>query len=174
MHFLDHFSLPYAGMKDGMHEYTFTAGPDFFKAFDASLIEDGQFTIKLRADKRPGIMDLKFHVSGVIATLCDKCLADIQLPVKGEYSLHVKVGEGVSDDEEILFVRDDQPKLDLSQAIYEFICLSVPMVHVYACQKDNPPPCNQDVLKKLIPTDKAPDPEKESNVWEQLKNLDLN
>jgi uncharacterized metal-binding protein YceD (DUF177 family) len=173
MHILDHFSLPFSGMKDGEHKYSFTAGAEFFREFAQSPIQDGHCSIELEADKRPGIMDLVFHITGRVPAICDRCLADIQLPVQGEFHLHVKTGVGESQDEEVLFIRDDQVSIDLSQLIYEYICLSLPLVNTYACAKDIPPPCNMDVLKKLEESEKTDSQAGGSNLWAGLHGLDL-
>lgn len=149
MHISDHFSLPYTGMKDGLHKYTFVAGDEFLSHFPDSPIQKGDFTIRVSVDKRPGLSDLNFDISGRMATACDRCTADIQLPVYGSYQLVVKTGQENADDVEVIYIREDQPTLDLTQVIYEFICLSIPMVRVYACEDENPKVCNQEVLSKL-------------------------
>jgi len=173
-HVLDHFSLPYSGMKDGLHEYEFVAGPDFFREFPSSPIENGEFSVRVRADKRPGIMDLDFEIDGRVPTTCDKCLADIKLPVTGEFSMIVKVGDERLSDDEVLFIRDDQTKIDLSQVMYELICLSMPIVNVYDCTLDDPVPCNLEVLERLgKQEDSEPDEPKNGTIWQGLKGLDL-
>jgi uncharacterized protein len=173
-HILEHFSLPYSGMKDGLHEYEFAAGPDFFREFPASPIENGEFSVRVRADKRPGMMDLHFEINGRVPTTCDKCLADIKLPVRGDFSMLVKVGDDKLSDDEVLFIKDDQAKIDLSQVMYELICLSLPMVNVYDCGNDNPVPCNKEVLEKLGRHEESEtDEPKNATFWEGLKELDL-
>jgi len=144
-----HFSLPFSGMKDGFHRYFFIADTPFFKSFEKSPISDGSFEIQVEADKRPGITDLTFIINGHAAAVCDRCLADINLPVFGTYTLVVKTGTEDSQHDEVIFVRDDQPSIDLTQVIYEFICLSMPLVNVYDCHKETPPPCNVDVLNRI-------------------------
>lgn len=173
MHILDHFSLPYSGMKDGEHQYSFTAGPEFFREFDQSPVQDGNVSILLHADKRPGIMDLAFQISGYVPAVCDRCLADIHLPLEGEFNLVVKTGVGESPDEEVLFIQDGQANIDLSQLIYEYICLSMPLTNMYECEEENPPPCNQEVLKKLTDTENTGFHSGSSDLWEGLQQLDI-
>ena len=147
----DHFSLPYIGMKDGFHRYTFSAGNDFFAAFPNSPVTDGFFEI---------------------AAICDRCLADIKLPAQGMYNILVKVGNDMSDDDEVIFIRDDQSHLDLAQIIYEFICVSLPLVNIYDCDNELPRVCNDEVLNKLKQTSENTEEEqKNGNIWESLKNL---
>ena len=168
----DHFSLPYIGMKDGFHRYTFSAGNDFFAAFPNSPVTDGFFEIAVDVDKRPGLSELTFDVRGHVAAICDRCLADIKLPAQGMYNILVKVGNDMSDDDEVIFIRDDQSHLDLAQIIYEFICVSLPLVNIYDCDNELPRVCNDEVLNKLKQTSENTEEEqKNGSIWDSLKNL---
>lgn len=171
MQISDHFSLPYTGMKDGLHRYTFVAGDEFFRNFPDSPIQKGDFEIVVSVDKRPGLSELDFDITGRMATVCDRCTADIMLPVRGSYHLVAKTGNEESDDVEVIFIREDQPNLDLSQVIYEFICLSVPMVRVYACEKEEPGVCNQEVLARLQKDSHEGGSEAQGTVWDALKKF---
>jgi uncharacterized protein len=167
-----HFSLPYIGMKDGFHRYTFNAGNDFFAAFPSSPIKDGLFEIVVDIDKRQGLSELTIDVKGHVAAICDRCLAEIKLPAKGIYHILVKVGNDTSDDDEVIFIRDDQSHLDLAQVIYEFICLSLPLVNIYDCENEVPPVCNDEILNKLKHTSESTEEEqKNESIWDSLKNL---
>lgn len=172
MSILDHFSLPFSGMKDGFHIYNFEVENDFFKHFEQSPIQNGSFQITVEADKRPGITDLDIIIDGHIGTRCDRCLADINLPVYGDYHIVVKICDDVSDDDEIIFLTADQPKLYLSQVFYELICISLPLINTYDCHNDLPKPCNQDILNKIIVQDfETEEPKNENNIWSNLKGM---
>ncbi|MBK8625808.1 MAG: DUF177 domain-containing protein [Saprospiraceae bacterium] len=170
----DHFSLPFVGMKDGFHSYVFDVGQDFFAEFENAPINDGLFSVKVDVDKRSGHSALTFYISGHVSASCDRCLAEIRLPVNGEYELLVKVSNTATDDVEVIYIKDDQSNLYLGQVIYEFICLSLPLINKYDCESEVPKPCNEEVLSKL----NAPDIlEEESNqtlnIWTGLKNIRL-
>lgn len=172
MSILDHFSLPFSGMKDGFHVYDFDVENDFFKSFEHSPIQNGQFKIIVEADKRSGITDLDIIIEGYIGTTCDRCLADINLPIYGEYHIIVKVGDEVSDDDEIIFLAADQPKLYLAQTFYELICVSLPLISTYDCEYDTPKPCNEDILSKISKQEsqEKEEPKNGKNIWGDLKD----
>ena len=76
---------------------------------------------------------------------CDRCLEDLQLPVEAHPAFSVKFGEEASSEEEmregsreILFLSASDAELDLSQAIYDYVCLSLPMQRVHAEGECNP------------------------------------
>lgn len=148
MDFLDIFSLPFSGMKDGIHRFDFDIDRNFFKAFDNLPVEDGNLKVELEVDKRAQHSILNFDIKGTVATQCDRCLADIGLPVEGKQTLHIKVGKGVEDDE-VIFVPEETIRINISQYIYEFICLSIPAIKVFDCASLVPKPCDTVVLSKL-------------------------
>jgi len=168
----DHFSLPYVGMKDGVHRYNFIAYNDFFASFPDAPVKEGRFEIVLEIDKRPGLSELTFNVEGQVKAICDRCLAYIMLPARGDYSILVKTGNEISDDDEVIFIRDDQSHLDLSQIVYEFICLSLPLVNIYDCENEEPRVCNDEILNKLRNTSENITAEqKNDTIWDSLKGL---
>ena len=148
MKFLDHFSLPFSGMKNGLHHQSFEISSDFFHEFDDQPVKNGEISVDLNIDKRSMHTIIDFEISGKVETQCDRCLADIHLPIYGKYTLHFKIGEGDEDDE-VVFLSDDVVSLNVSGYIYEFICLSIPVVKVYNCQDESVPPCDWEVLNKI-------------------------
>jgi uncharacterized protein len=166
------YSLPYLGMKDGLHKYHFTAGNDFFAAFEHSPIHQGDFEINLEVDKRGYLSEFVFEISGKAKAVCDRCLADINLPVAGHYVLHSKLSTEEVEDDEIISIKPDQSHLDLSQYIYEMICLSLPLTNVYDCENEMPRICDDAVLSKLASGDNTKEADKpDSIVWQNLKGL---
>ena len=101
-----------------------------------------------------------------------RCLSDIQLPVTGNYVLHSKLSTKEVEDDEIISIQPDQSHLDLSQYIYEMICLSLPLTNVYDCENEMPRICDDAVLTKLASNDNAKEADKpDTNVWQNLKGL---
>ena len=168
---LEHFSLPFIGMKDGVHTYFFEAGDDFFKEFDHSPVEKGKFVIKVVFDKQFGVSEMDLHIEGVVKAVCDRCLADIDLPVKGSYHLYVKVGNEDAEEDEVIFVKEGTSSLYLGQILYEYINLSLPLNNIFDCDKATPRPCDDTVLKKLSSKDEEETYSNDIDIWSNLKGL---
>ncbi len=167
-----HFSLPYIGLKDGIHTFNFVANKDFFAEFPNSPIKDGSFEILLEVDKRPGLSEFNFDISGYANAVCDRCLADIKLPVTGTYRIIIKIGNSHAEDDEVIYIKDDESHIDLSQIVYEYICLSMPLVHVYDCASEIPRVCNDEILNKLNPlTEPEGGDLPNGKLWENFKNI---
>jgi uncharacterized protein len=172
MSILDHFSLPYQGMKDGSYEYHFDVDDAFFAAFESSPISRGNLGVNLIVDKRPNLSVMKFDILGYINAPCDRCLADIKLPLKANFQLLVKVGDSENNEDDVIYFSPDQPALKLAVPIYEMIVLSMPISNVYGCEKEALPPCNNDILEKLKDQQEIQDDPSEDNgssIWDSLK-----
>jgi len=174
MNILSHFSIPYKGMGNGVHNLEFNIDDEFFKSFEASHLTNGKFKVLVELDKRHDSSVLSFDIEGDTQTTCDRCLEAIRLPMFGDYILHVKHSTEGEDNDEIMYIHPETSKLDLSQIIYEFVSLSVPIIKSYDCENDEKPPCNFELLDKLDNSE-TPDTElnNDSGVWDALKNLEL-
>ncbi|MBK9254406.1 MAG: DUF177 domain-containing protein [Saprospiraceae bacterium] len=149
MGFLNQFSLPLSGLKDGVHRYTFTVDKLFFDEFEQSLIENGDLELILDVDKRSHHTILTFDIKGTVAAICDRCLVDIMLPVSTIQVLHLKVGDIEKEDDEVIFISESVVNFNIAQYLYEFICLCVPIIKVYDCANDKSAKCDMEVLKRL-------------------------
>jgi uncharacterized metal-binding protein YceD (DUF177 family) len=177
MSYLDHFSLPYKGLKDGLHRFQFEANDTYFACFEDSPVPSGKILVDLNLDKRSRTSILDFTLSGYVDTECDRCLANIRLPIHGKYTLHVKISVDDHDDigDDIIFLHPDAAKLDLAVSIYEMIVLSLPMIKAYDCEKDDPKPCNEEILAKIgVTSDENSKLQEDSqSLWSDLLNLNL-
>lgn len=169
----DLFSLPYLGMKDGYHTYKFEVDSHFFKNFISSPIDSGAFEIHLDVDKRGSLSEFMFSISGKVDTSCDRCLASIELPVTGTFKMHGKISSIEGDDEDIIYIKPDQSHIDLSQYIYELICLSIPQIKVYDCAIEVPKVCDEVILSKLQ-TETPNDIENDNpDLWSNIQGLSI-
>jgi len=171
------FLIPVSGLKIGVHQFDFQIDSDFFQAFEASLIKEGNFQVSMGLDKRSDMILLDFDIKGRTPTACDRCLAAIQMPIKGKHQLIAKYAEeGVSSEAELVYISRDENSLDVSKFIYEYICLSVPLIKTYDCENEEELPCNEDLLDILDSQNATQqDGDKEdppSNpIWDALKDL---
>ena len=123
------------------------------------------------------MMVLHFEISGTVKMDCDRCTEEFDLPIEGNYKLIVKVGGHESGDEndDIITVAANEHELDLSQYLYEYITLSLPIKRVHPNDAKGKITCNKKVLKKLgdflIEEEKKEDTDPR---WNDLKNIKLN
>lgn len=169
------FSIPFRGLQNGLHEYDFRLDDSFFANFENALIRSGNIQLQLQFDKRPDLQVLLFDFEGRVKTSCDRCLAEIELPVEGTEQLIIKTSaeeEADLDDPDVIFIGPEIQQLNVAPYIYEFVSLALPMIKTYDCEEDEPRPCNMDMLKFLVEEqeEQSDSDAATPSVWEELKN----
>ncbi|MCQ2139986.1 MAG: DUF177 domain-containing protein [Bacteroidales bacterium] len=111
---------------------------EFFGSFDNSEILDADVSVDVFVEKSGKYIGVDGVLSGTVTVQCDRCLSDLSLPVDVDFKLSVKFGEeplealpAENGEREIVFVPEDDTDLDLSQTIYDYVCLSLPMQRVH-------------------------------------------
>ena len=145
------YVIPLNGWAAGEREYRWQADNKFFQKFDNTEILDAAVEVEARAVKSGHYIGVDLDIQGTVTVACDRCLEDLQLPVEAHPAFSVKFGEEVSSEEEmregsreILFLSASDTDLDLSQVIYDYVCLSLPMQRVH-----EEGGCNPDTVRFL-------------------------
>jgi uncharacterized protein len=167
------YIIQFAGLSPGEHLFELNVNDKFFENLDYSEIKQGNILVKLTLLKQSTMMILNFDISGTVNVSCDRCASEFDMPITGNYKLTVKVGgSDVGDeDDDIISIAANEHKLDLTQYLYEYIALSLPIKHEHADESM----CDKKTLKKL--DEFIVDEEKEEPIdprWDGLKNIKLN
>lgn len=170
---LVNYSLPIQGLGEGIHEYRFDVDALFFKHFENAPVAKSDIEVFLTLDKRSSMLVLDFEFYGTVRTECDRCLAEIDLPIEGTPQLVVKFSEEEEpEDAEVIFMHPEAEELHVARFIYEFIVLAIPMIRVYDCELDEPRVCNLDMLDRLEKAEEPQDePESDNPLWDALKKF---
>jgi uncharacterized protein len=163
------YSIPIKGLKQGLHQFKFSVDSAFFALFEGSPVETGVVDFDVSLDKRSDMLLFDFELSGYCKAECDRCTAQINLPLEDSRQLIAKYGddEGEAEDE-VVFIDREASDFNVAKYLYEFTVLALPITNVYDCQDEPNPPCNFEVLKHLGTED---DDEQKPSVWDELKNL---
>lgn len=170
------YIIQFVGLSIGQHEFVFDIQDTFFEALDYSEIKQGNIKVGLTLLKQSTMMVLHFKISGTVKQDCDRCTAPLDLPIDGNYKLIVKVGgsDTGNEDDDIITIAANEHELDLSQYIYEYIALSLPIKRVHLDDKKGKSTCDKEMLKKLEHFLVEEDKEEIDPRWNQLKNIKLN
>ncbi|MBK8702057.1 MAG: DUF177 domain-containing protein [Saprospiraceae bacterium] len=166
MKVLEHFSIPYQGLKNELHTFHFQVDEAFFHCFENALVGKGEFEVELELDKRPDMAIANFSLTGHVVVPCNRCLEDFELPIETDFTLHIKYGDNDSGNDEVIFIDPDTSKVNFAQPIYEWICVSLPMVTVHEDIED----CDPEMIKKLKGES---DDDDDDNIWSGLKKMNL-
>ena len=126
---LQPFEIPVKGLKNGKNVFHWHSDGSFFREFGESGILDADLEIEAEVDYEDYSVTLACRIDGSVVVACDRCLEDLTLPVHTAYE------------------RDDYGDariLDLSQDIYDEVCVSLPLRKVHPDGE-----CNAETMKYL-------------------------
>ncbi len=174
---LQQYSIPFTGLKLGIHDFEFEMDDAFFCEFEYSLVKSGKLKAELELDKQETIMILHFHISGEMKLGCDVCLADYPYSVEIKERQIVKLNgsEDLEDDtEEIIVLKRSETEINVATLIYEFITLAVPYISRCA-DEGNTKWCDLGMITKLQQLAPGPKEVEEEEIadprWEALKKI---
>ncbi|MBL0072733.1 MAG: DUF177 domain-containing protein [Bacteroidetes bacterium] len=173
---LNKYSIPFAGLAKGSHQYEFDIDDKFFESFENSVIKKARVHIDLDFNKSETVLTLTFRMVGSLHMNCDRCLEDFDMPVDTTVVMLVKFGEpGVGETDDIIVISHSDSHLNIAQHIYDYLSLQVPMRVVHPDDESGNPTCDPEFIAKLneikeeSPEDGPVDPR-----WEALKKLGFN
>ncbi len=121
------FVIPLNGWAAGERKFAFHAGLEFFQQFDNTEILDAGVNVEVTVVKDGrNKVEGSLHLEGTVTVPCDRCLDPVTLPVESTPS-------------ETLTPGGTEVDWDLSQAVYDFVCLSLPLQRSHpegACDPD--------------------------------------
>lgn len=163
---MDQFIIPFKGLDTGIHRFEFKIENEFFENYEFFETEKGHVDVILDLEKESALMILHFSIQGEMLLACDRCLSEFEFPLKGDFNLIVKFGdEFVEESEDVIVIPALESRIDVSQYIFEFINLLLPIKRVHP-EIDQ---CDQTVIEKLAKySEKKSDPR-----WNALKNIKL-
>ncbi len=167
----DSFVIGLDGLKAGRSRFDGHADGKFFGGFENSEILDADVDVAVEVEKSAAAILLDCRVVGTVTVACDRCLADLNLPVDREIRLDVRFGRseetGEAEDREIIVLPDRESELDLGQIIYDYVYTALPLVRVHPDGG-----CDPEVVKYLGVAKAEPAAESESeNPFASLKTL---
>lgn len=170
------YDIPFVGLKNGNHQFSYNVDAIFFEKHEDSPIKQGDFEINLHFEKGNFFL-LNFEIRGTFQTECDRCLEVFDCPVRSDYTLIVKYnddlipGEIPSDeDDDIVYISRNETHLNIAKYLYEFIVLSIPIRKVHPDDAEDNPTCEID-WEVADDYDKEDDVEAIDPRWEALKNI---
>ena len=129
----DNFIIPLNGLAAGENHFSWHAGKEFFEAFENAEILDADLDVSVTVEKSGRYVGVDCEIDGSVMVSCDRCMEDLQMPIGADIMLSVKFGEEESSDDhqegerEIVFVPEGDAEMDLSQIVYDYVCLALPM-----------------------------------------------
>ncbi len=174
------YEIAFVGLKQGENLFSYTITDKFFEAFQQQDFTNCEAEVRLELDKKVGFMLLKFDIDGHVDLICDRCGNNLRLQLWDEFNIVVKIVENPAEmneqeeDPDVYYVGKGESHLHVSDWIYEFINLSIPMHRM--CKEDEMggPQCNKEVLDKLKKMEENAQTSVTNVIWkglDQFKDL---
>jgi uncharacterized metal-binding protein YceD (DUF177 family) len=125
-------------------------------------------------------MLLKFDVGGQADVNCDRCGNPLTIDLWDEFHMVIKQVDNPElmneqeEDADIFYISRTESHLEVSDWIYEFVMLSVPMQKSCGEDEKGRSLCNQDVLNMLQKMKDASSESNASNIWKGLDRFKEN
>ena len=168
---LKQFKIPFKGLSLGAHDYDWEVDNRFFEAIENPDVLDCKVWVNLRLEKQERMMVLEFDISGHLYVCCDRCLEKFNLPLNISENYFIKFGEEYKEESEsILVIPETEYQIDISELIFDFISLAIPIKKVHLEDKEGNSTCSETALSRLaeLSEQKRSDPR-----WDALKNIKL-
>ncbi|MFN5458451.1 MAG: YceD family protein [Bacteroidota bacterium] len=169
------FVIQFGGLAVGTHEFEIEMDNKFFEEVQHEELLGGNVSAKIELTKQNNLLSLIFNLKGKVEILCDRCAKQVPLPIEITEKLVVKNGDVSETTDEIFVLPPGETEIDVSQLLYEFILLSLPIKRV-PCELDESVVCDFEALEKLeeIETEEKKEDTETNPIWEKLKNIKVN
>ncbi|MBS1741861.1 MAG: DUF177 domain-containing protein [Bacteroidetes bacterium] len=149
------YEIAFVGLKPGIHEFSYDVDSKFFKEKGAEDTYNINANVKLTLEKNSGFMLLKFEVGGKAEVTCDRCGNPLKMDLWDEFKMLIKLVENPEEmneqeeDPDVYYISRTESHINVSDWIYEFVMLSIPMQRMCSKEEMGGPQCNKEVLEKL-------------------------
>lgn len=118
---------------------------EFFANIDGPEVQRGKVDVAIDIKRTATVVELNFHLSGVIYIPCDRCLDDMEHIIDTDEQLFIKFGhEFKEESDNMLIIPEDEGEINIAWFLYEFIALTIPIKHVHPYGK-----CNKEMSARL-------------------------
>ncbi|MCF0175126.1 MAG: DUF177 domain-containing protein [Bacteroidales bacterium] len=115
----------------GWKEYNWTVGLEFFQSFENDNILDADIRAKVKVSKvEDGSFLVDLALSGTLTVPCDRCGESVEIACKNKadlVALHCEEDIFEKDGREIIQLEEGARALNLSQEVYDFAILALPL-----------------------------------------------
>ncbi|MDA3822699.1 MAG: DUF177 domain-containing protein [Bacteroidales bacterium] len=172
------YVVRFSELKEDKETFEFILEESFFNVFQSNDWEGGRIKAKVDVYKRPDGISLDFDLKGTLMVVCDRCLDEFPLEIEFVDQLFVKYGQGEDElDDNVVVISRDDNQINLSQFLYEYLVLSIPVTKAHPDTEEGGSGCNPEMIEKLNKyvvseeTEAAKDTENIDPRWDDLKKL---
>lgn len=171
------FEIAFVGLKPGIHQFNYDLDSKFFIEKGAEDFSNGTANVKLSLEKNTGFMLLKFEIGGKADVTCDRCGNPLKMDLWDEFKMLIKLVDDPDEmnqqeeDPDVFYISRNESHINVSDWIYEFVMLSVPMQRMCSTAEMGGPQCNNEVLEKLKEMEAKQVEHNANTLWKGLEKF---
>jgi uncharacterized metal-binding protein YceD (DUF177 family) len=167
------YTIPFAGLKPGKHEFEYKIDNTFFEAFEYFEFNDAEISLVVVIDRKSTMLEIEMNAAGTVNLNCDLTSEPFDQQIEASLELVVKFGESFNDeDDEILIIPHGEHQINIAQYVYEMLVLAVPAKRVHPGVLDGTLQSEVlDKLEELRPQETKRGLEETDPRWDALKDL---
>ncbi len=178
---LKKYNIPIGSLEDKSYELDFESGDAFFEAMEQEMIQHGSFKTHLVLTKSASMIQLNFHIQGILGLICDRSLDPFDEPIDIREQLFLKFSdhnEELTDEIELILWETQQ--INIARYLFDFIVLSLPMKKLHPRFREEEDGADETLEGKVIYRSEPSDSKDETNGppidprWESLRKLNNN
>ena len=173
------FEIAWQGLKLGEHELIFDLDDKFLMwKYPETEYKQLNVQIKVTFDKQVNFFMFHFNIDGSLVVPCDRCGEEFELSLWDEFDLLVKLNDVEDEDQieeeaDVVFITRSETVLDISDWLYEFLMLSIPLQKIHPQDAKGNDTCNPDVLAFLKQSAEALEQENKNTIWKGLDSIKI-
>jgi uncharacterized metal-binding protein YceD (DUF177 family) len=159
---------------DCNHNISFDIDGEFFKNYGNVEFEDSKFNIAVTAQQVEDSIILGVKIVGEVVVECDRCCMPLLVPMEiTENILLLKEEDNTEDNDEdlVIFISEGTTVVDITDFVYDFIVLSLPMQNIHPDDEDGNSTCDASQLEVLEKYNKK---NRIDPLWDDLKKIKFN
>ena len=173
------FEIAWQGLKLGEHELIFDLDDKFLMwKYPETEYKQLNVQIKVTFDKQVNFFMFHFNIDGSLVVPCDRCGEEFELSLWDEFDLLIKLNDVEDEDQieeeaDVVFISRSETVLDISDWLYEFLMLSIPLQKIHPQDAKGNDTCNPDVLAFLKQSAEALEQENKNTIWKGLDSIKI-
>lgn len=169
------FEIAWQGLKPGVHTYQYELTDKLMEGREGERdFSNLDANVTLTFDKKSNFFLLHFDIDGSVIVPCDRCGDDFSLRLWDEFDLMIKLEgehtEHTDEDADAVFIPRSETVIDISNWLYEFVMLSIPLQRVHPDKPNGEPGCNPEALHLLHQLSEHEEQPK-NDIWKGLEGL---
>lgn len=173
MKLVNQYIIPFSGLKEGEHEFTFNFNQAFFEKYSALEARNSNIEAVVWLEKKPSLLNLDIRLKGNLEIQCDRCLDYFEMPIQYDGHVVVKFSEDTrAETDEIWILPPNSFELNMEQYFFECIGLCIPIQRFHPENDNQTSACNQEMLNLLESHQQSSNSTENADPrWIKLKQL---